>query len=218
MRDHPSALTCPCFMLPMGGFCPNLPEIRPANSQPDHSNGWFLPELARNSTRLHATPSSHPRHSVKSAVRFSLDSVGAVRGRIAAAREAAFPEFFPGPRKCDKIRGIVWDENSLAGPVKSLVGGRIMRNFLIACIVLFTIAGTAIGEEPKQPAKDHGGPRQGRQTGDGLIPAGEFLMGSPDSDADAYHEEKPQHRVRITKPFYMGKYPGDAGAVGSGDG
>jgi len=42
-----------------------------------------------------------------------------------------------------------------------------------------------------------------------LIPAGEFLMGSPDSDKDSFPFEfvwKPQHRVRITKPFYMGKY------------
>ena len=39
------------------------------------------------------------------------------------------------------------------------------------------------------------------------IPAGEFLMGSPASDRDASADEKPQHRVRITKPFYLGKYP-----------
>jgi formylglycine-generating enzyme required for sulfatase activity len=39
-----------------------------------------------------------------------------------------------------------------------------------------------------------------------LIPAGEFLMGSPDSDKDAAPSEKPQHRVRITRPFWMGKY------------
>ena len=39
-----------------------------------------------------------------------------------------------------------------------------------------------------------------------LIPAGEFMMGSPDSDKDAAAAEKPQHRVRITKPFYLGKY------------
>jgi formylglycine-generating enzyme required for sulfatase activity len=39
-----------------------------------------------------------------------------------------------------------------------------------------------------------------------LIPAGEFLMGSPDSDEYALPYEKPQHRVRITKPFYLGKY------------
>ena len=37
-----------------------------------------------------------------------------------------------------------------------------------------------------------------------LIPAGEFLMGSPDSDKDAQDDEKPQHRVRITQPFYLG--------------
>ena len=39
-----------------------------------------------------------------------------------------------------------------------------------------------------------------------LIPAGEFMMGSPDSDKDAGGEEKPRHRVQITKPFYLGKY------------
>ncbi len=37
-----------------------------------------------------------------------------------------------------------------------------------------------------------------------LIPAGEFWMGSPDSDEDAHGAEKPQHRVKITKPFYLG--------------
>jgi formylglycine-generating enzyme required for sulfatase activity len=40
-----------------------------------------------------------------------------------------------------------------------------------------------------------------------LIPAGEFLMGSPDSDEDADDDEKPQHRVRITQPFYLGATP-----------
>jgi len=38
-----------------------------------------------------------------------------------------------------------------------------------------------------------------------LIPPGEFLMGSPDSD-DAWDREKPQHRVRITQSFYLGMY------------
>ena len=40
-----------------------------------------------------------------------------------------------------------------------------------------------------------------------LIPAGSFMMGSPDSDPDASNEEKPHHKVTITKPFYMGIYP-----------
>jgi len=39
-----------------------------------------------------------------------------------------------------------------------------------------------------------------------LIPAGEFQMGSPDSDSDAADREKPQHLVKITKPFYLGVY------------
>ena len=37
-----------------------------------------------------------------------------------------------------------------------------------------------------------------------LIPAGEFQMGSPESDTKAYSSEKPQHPVRITQPFYLG--------------
>ncbi|NQV27867.1 MAG: SUMF1/EgtB/PvdO family nonheme iron enzyme [Rhodopirellula sp.] len=39
------------------------------------------------------------------------------------------------------------------------------------------------------------------------IPAGEFMMGSPDSDAFYDKREKPQHHVRITKSFYLGVYP-----------
>ena len=39
-----------------------------------------------------------------------------------------------------------------------------------------------------------------------LIPAGEFLMGSPDSEQGG-DNEKPQHRVTITRPFYLGVYP-----------
>jgi len=39
-----------------------------------------------------------------------------------------------------------------------------------------------------------------------LIPAGEFQMGSPDSDSDAENDDKPQHLVKISKPFYLGVY------------
>ena len=38
------------------------------------------------------------------------------------------------------------------------------------------------------------------------IQTGEFLMGSPDSDEWAADHEKPEHRVRITKRFYLGMY------------
>ncbi len=40
-----------------------------------------------------------------------------------------------------------------------------------------------------------------------LIPAGTFMMGSPDSDTEAHKNEKPAHRVTISQPFYLGKYP-----------
>jgi formylglycine-generating enzyme required for sulfatase activity len=70
------------------------------------------------------------------------------------------------------------------------------------------MAGTALSEESKQAPKeltvDLG---KGVKLEMVLIPAGEFMMGSPDSDKDALQDrEKPQHRVRITKPFYLGKY------------
>jgi formylglycine-generating enzyme required for sulfatase activity len=39
------------------------------------------------------------------------------------------------------------------------------------------------------------------------IPAGEFQMGSPDSEAGLWPDDgKPQHLVKITKPFYLGVY------------
>jgi formylglycine-generating enzyme required for sulfatase activity len=46
------------------------------------------------------------------------------------------------------------------------------------------------------------------------VPAGEFLMGSPDSDPDAKDNEKPQHLVRITMPFLMGVHEVTVGQFG----
>jgi formylglycine-generating enzyme required for sulfatase activity len=39
-----------------------------------------------------------------------------------------------------------------------------------------------------------------------LIPPGEFMMGAPETDTDAHDNEKPQVPVRISRPFYLGKY------------
>jgi formylglycine-generating enzyme required for sulfatase activity/predicted Ser/Thr protein kinase/type II secretory pathway pseudopilin PulG len=39
-----------------------------------------------------------------------------------------------------------------------------------------------------------------------LIPTGEFDMGSPDTEKDRDKDEGPVHHVKISKPFYMGKY------------
>jgi formylglycine-generating enzyme required for sulfatase activity len=38
------------------------------------------------------------------------------------------------------------------------------------------------------------------------IPAGEFVMGAADREKGMTYNEQPQHRVRITKPFYLGKH------------
>ena len=64
-----------------------------------------------------------------------------------------------------------------------------------------------------------------------LIPAGEFLMGSAKSpqelvrlfDLDEerakwFTHEQPQHRVRITKPFYTWRVRGNAGRIRESDG
>ena len=81
-----------------------------------------------------------------------------------------------------------------------------MRNFAVGFVAIFAMAGTAFSEakeSPKKLAADLGG---GVKMELVLIPSGEFLMGSPDSDKDAFPREKPQHEVRTTKPFYLGKY------------
>ena len=40
-----------------------------------------------------------------------------------------------------------------------------------------------------------------------LIPPGEFMMGSPESEEGRQDREGPQHGVRITRPFYLGVHP-----------
>ncbi len=39
-----------------------------------------------------------------------------------------------------------------------------------------------------------------------FVPAGEFMMGSPAAELKRDRNEGPLHRVRITKPFYIGKF------------
>jgi len=40
-----------------------------------------------------------------------------------------------------------------------------------------------------------------------LIPAGTFMMGSPDDEKDHEKTEGPLHQVTISRPFYMGRTP-----------
>ena len=39
-----------------------------------------------------------------------------------------------------------------------------------------------------------------------VVPAGDYMMGSPSSEKDQRDDESPRHRVTISKPFAVGKY------------
>lgn len=85
-----------------------------------------------------------------------------------------------------------------------------MRNFVLLCVVFLTMTEIAFSETkepPKKLAVDLGG---GTKLEMVLIPAGEFKMGGDESVGvpSQFHfkGEYPQHRVRITRPFYLGAY------------
>src|SRR5262249_46782041 len=40
-----------------------------------------------------------------------------------------------------------------------------------------------------------------------LIPAGTFLMGSPEEEANRFPDEGPRREVRIGRPYYLGIFP-----------
>jgi serine/threonine protein kinase len=66
---------------------------------------------------------------------------------------------------------------------------------------------TPVSVPPERPAKPVPANELTTRTGQiklRLIPAGEFMMGSPDSQG--VDDERPQHKVRITRPFYLGAY------------
>jgi formylglycine-generating enzyme required for sulfatase activity len=85
----------------------------------------------------------------------------------------------------------------------------MMRKYSVILLV-FSLCGTfAFGQE--QPAKppeelvlDLGG---GVSMKLAKIPAGKFMMGSPENEKDRRKNEGPQHEVTITNAFFMGIYP-----------
>ena len=78
----------------------------------------------------------------------------------------------------------------------------------LGSLTLATAAGTqGGGRQDERPAEGtHGGPGQGREAGDGPDPGGRVPDGLARFGQGRHADEKPQHRVRITKPFYLGKY------------
>jgi formylglycine-generating enzyme required for sulfatase activity len=96
-----------------------------------------------------------------------------------------------------------------------------MKRLLLACVSL-AVPSLLSAEEPKKPSdtKQITNSIGMKLT---LVPSGEFMMGSKESaeetaaffnktyggdlvTADIFKDEDPQHRVRITKPFYLGTY------------
>ena len=73
---------------------------------------------------------------------------------------------------------------------------------LAAVIVVLSAAVATADELPKALQLDLG---SGVKLDLVLVPAGEFEMGSPEAEKEAFDSERPVHKVKITKPFYMGK-------------
>jgi sulfatase modifying factor 1 len=110
-------------------------------------------------------------------------------------------------------------------PSKTLIALLSSLFGLIALAVIFVVSPTVPKPEPgPPPAAPHSSSRPNKppekQPGDGitaraagikfkLIPAGEFLMGSSQDEDKAAEDDEmvngKKHRVRITRPFYLGQ-------------
>jgi formylglycine-generating enzyme required for sulfatase activity len=109
------------------------------------------------------------------------------------------------------------------GSVETDLWSTIMKpiSLVLAALLFLTAVSPSAAAEPRpDPTKQITNSIGTKLT---LIPSGEFMMGSKESAeetaaffkknysvparADWYnHDEHPQHRVRITKPFYLGAY------------
>jgi formylglycine-generating enzyme required for sulfatase activity len=85
---------------------------------------------------------------------------------------------------------------------KRLLG--TLAAFAVASLAIMAVARAAedraTAKQPKELTLDCG---NGVLMQLALIPAGEFMMGSPENEPGRSSNEGPQHRVRITKPFFM---------------
>ncbi len=101
------------------------------------------------------------------------------------------------------------------------------KSWLTLCLATAMTASVAVGGPPPPPAVAPFNAQQARRHQEAwaehlgkprevtnsigmklvLIPPGEFMMGSPEDEDGRSDVEGPQHRVRITKPFYLAVYP-----------
>ncbi len=102
--------------------------------------------------------------------------------------------------------------NRLSGPSWLVQGGR-WAVFGIAIVAASTGSGFAADKNPDAEAKTDKEMKAYKQAIPGTevtfemlpIPSGEFLLGSPESEAGRQMDEGPQVKVKI-EPFWMGKY------------
>ncbi|MDO4249336.1 MAG: formylglycine-generating enzyme family protein [Neisseria sp.] len=84
----------------------------------------------------------------------------------------------------------------------------IKKTMIALAATLFAACSQA--ETPAEANAKPAAPMQVRTNSIGMtfsaIAAGSFLMGSADDDPAAFAVEKPQRRVNISKPFYIGQY------------
>ncbi|MDP6353609.1 MAG: formylglycine-generating enzyme family protein, partial [Planctomycetota bacterium] len=117
-----------------------------------------------------------------------------------------------GPPKGFKSQAVPPGADTETGPVKRVVlkGSNLLAKFKKE----FRIPAGAFDKHRKRIRHGYdratGLPLEIVHTATGMhfvfIPAGEFLMGSPESETGRNENEGPQHRVRITRAYYMGKY------------
>ncbi len=86
------------------------------------------------------------------------------------------------------------------------------RGSAMKAIVVFMVCAVPLAGCEAVPVGTHAGERRTVDLGEGVsldlvwIPQGEFLMGSPEDEEDRFDDEGPQHRVRISRGFWMGRY------------
>src|SRR6516225_904503 len=83
---------------------------------------------------------------------------------------------------------------------------------LIAILAALGLHSSAMAQSPLTPVQEQAlKPQDSFKECDGcpemvVLPAGAFLLGSPESEADRVDNEGPQHRVTIGRPFALGKF------------
>ncbi len=79
------------------------------------------------------------------------------------------------------------------------------------CVIVCAVSGFSAGNARAEPASKKAATKQSFRDCSGCplmvtLPAGEFMMGSPDGEIGRNPDEGPQRRVTIAKPFAIGKH------------